>query len=306
MKIPSPFNAIEYGKVVEEISSIDIIAGYKNTYAIDVSENLKGIPIVYLCECSVTKLHYYYPFNLDGDSVFYQALSQKDWYYHKERWEHKAALNFIKENNTVLEIGSGSGSFLKQLTKHINVKYCGLELNPKAIELAAEDSITLTNELLNSHVISNNLKYDIVCSFQVYEHISKIDEVFSDSIKVLKQNGLLIVSVPNNDVGFIKNNKSSSKYLNMPPHHVNLFTKESLINIGNFYNLKTIQIIEEPIQNMHVDVYLYEKISRFFIGSSFLLRAFWKLKLHVPLRFLVRLFRNNIKGHSIIAVFKKQ
>lgn len=306
MKIPSPFSEIDFGKIIKEIKSIDIIEGYKSTYEIDVSGNLKGVPVIYLCECSKTKLNYYYPFNLDGDSGFYEALSRNDWYYHKDRWEHLAALKFIKDKNSVLEIGSGAGSFLKQLTNNINVNYCGLELNREAIELAAKDSITLTNELLNDHVVTNSLKYDIVCSFQVYEHISKINEVFLDSIKALKKNGLLIVSVPNNDVGFIKNNKSTSKYLNMPPHHVNLFNEESLINIANFYRLKIIEIIKEPIQNIHVDVYLHEKFSRLFFGSSFLLRFFWKLKLHVPFRFLVKLFRNHINGHSIIAVFEKQ
>lgn len=306
MTIPSPFCISETGTIIKKIDTSQIIEGYRNTYQIDVSRFFFNLPYIYLCECSITKLHYYYPFNLDGDNEFYKLLSLKDWYYFNERWEHKVATKFIKENDFVLEIGSGAGSFLKLLTKLKHVNYCGLELNTTAIELAAKDSIILNQELLSLHARQNELKYDVVCSFQVYEHVSMIHELFLDSIKVLKKNGKLIVSVPNNDVGFIKNNNSSSKFLNMPPHHVNLFTEESLLKIGNFYNLSLNEIILEPLQSMHVDVYLHNKFLNFFLGSTFVLSAFWKLKLHVPFRFLLKGYLNKVKGHSVIVVFEKQ
>jgi len=305
MKIPSPFSENASGSVVKEIDPKEIIKAYQDTYQIDVSNLLNGIPSVFLCKCSLSKMLYYFPFNLDGDANFYKSLSEKDWYYHNERWEHQAALKFIQNNDNLLEIGSGAGSFIKQLTQKYKVNYCGLELNSAAIEKAAKDSIVLTNELLAAHSINNFEKYDIVCSFQVYEHISGIHQIFIDSFKVLKKGGLLIVSVPNNDVEFISNNKSNSKYLNMPPHHANLFTEESLINIAKIYNVKLKAIVKEPIQDMHIDVYLHNKMSNIFMGSSFLLRAFWKLKLHVPLRGLVKLYRNKIIGHTIIGVFEK-
>jgi 2-polyprenyl-3-methyl-5-hydroxy-6-metoxy-1,4-benzoquinol methylase len=305
MKIPSPFSENASGSIIKEIDSNEIISAYKDTYQIDVSNLLKDIPKIFLCKCSLSKMLYYFPFDLDGDANFYKSLSEKDWYYHNERWEHQAALKFVKANDNLLEIGSGAGSFIKQLTQKYKVNYCGLELNPAAIEKAAKDSIILTNELLNVHCVNNSQKYDVVCSFQVYEHISRINQVFIDSFKVLKKGGLLIVSVPNNDVEFIIHNKSISKYLNMPPHHTNLFTEESLNNIAKIYDVKLKAIVKEPIQDLHVDVYLHNKMSNVFMGSSFLLRAFWKLKLHVPLRGLVKLFRNKITGHTIIGVFEK-
>ncbi len=306
MKITSPFSDNASGSIIKEIDTKEIIEAYHDAFHMDVSSLFKEISKIYLCKCSLTKLLYYFPFDLDGDSNFYEALSEKDWYYHNERWEHKAVLNFIKNSDNVLEIGSGAGSFLKQLTeRYTTIKYCGLELNPLAIERAKKESIILKNELLGVHSAVNQNTYDVVCSFQVFEHISKINEIFIDSLKVLKKGGLLIVSVPNNDVGFIINNKSESKYLNMPPHHVNLFTEESLKNIAELFNIKLKTVIKEPIQDMHVDVYLYNKMSIIFMKSSFLLRAFWKLKLHVPLRVLVKLFRNKITGHTIIGIFEK-
>lgn len=305
MYINSPFDNKTEGSIIRKIPTSEIISGYLHTYNIDVSYLFKNIPHLFLCSCPITKLKYFYPPNLDGDENFYKLISQNEWYYKQERWEHSTAIQLIKQNQHVLEIGSGAGSFLKLLTSHLDVSYCGLELNQAAIELAFKDSIVLTKELLETHTYQNIAKYDVVCSFQVYEHISKIHELFTDSLKVLKSNGLLIVSVPNNDIGFIKNNHSASKYLNMPPHHVNLFTEESLILIGKFYNLKIKEIIKEPIQKMHTDVYLHELFLRLFFGSTFLLKAFWKLKLHIPFRYIVRLLHKKIKGHTIIAVFEK-
>lgn len=305
MKVFSPFDDKVEAHIISEIKTEEIIAGYKKTYGIDVSGNFKNSEFIYISECPLSLLRFYYPFDLDGDADFYKSLSEKDWYYHNERWEHQAALKFVKNNDDLLEIGSGAGSFIKQLTQKYKVNYCGLELNSAAIEKAAKDSIVLTNELLDVHSVNNLEKYDVVCSFQVYEHISRINQIFIDSFKVLKKGGLLIVSVPNNDVEFITNNKSNSKYLNMPPHHANLFTEESLSNIAKIYDVKLKAIVKEPIQDMHVDVYLLNIISNFFMGSSFFVRAFWKLKLHVPLRGLVKLFRNKITGHTIIAVYEK-
>lgn len=306
MKIPSPFSDNASGSIIKEIDTKEIINAYHDSYQIDVSSLFNGISKIYLCKCSLSELLYYFPFGLDGDSNFYESLSKKDWYYHNERWEHKAVLDFIKSSDNVLEIGSGAGSFLKQLIeRYQTIKYCGLELNPLAIDRAKKENIILNNEMLGTHSVLNQNTYDIVCSFQVFEHISKINEMFIDSLNVLKKGGLLIVSVPNNDVDFIFNNTSESKYLNMPPHHVNLFTEESLRNIAQLFNIKLKTIIKEPIQDMHVDVYLYNKISNIFMGSSFLLSAFWKLKLHVPLRPLVKLFRNKITGHTIIGIFEK-
>lgn len=306
MKIPSPFSDNANGSIFKEIDAKEIINAYQDAYQIDVSGLLKEIPKIYLCKCQLSKLLYYFPFDLDGDSNFYKSISEKDWYYHNERWEHQEALKFIKNNDILLEIGSGSGSFIKQLKdRYKNIHYCGLEFNSAAIEKAAKDSIILTNELLDTHSVKNLGKYDVVCSFQVFEHISRIHQIFIDSFRVLKKGGLLIVAVPNNDVEFFINNKLESKYLNMPPHHTNLFTEESLVNIANLFNVKLKSIIKEPIQDMHIDVYLYNKILKIFFGSAFLVRAFWKLKFHVPLRNVVKMFRNKITGHTIIAVFEK-
>ncbi|HSH65971.1 MAG TPA: class I SAM-dependent methyltransferase [Bacteroidia bacterium] len=301
----SPFDHTVTAKIIEKINADDIIKGYKNVYKLDPAYLFKNSQFIYLCQCPITDLLFYFPFQLDGDSSFYERISKGDWYYAENRWEHTKAIDFIKDGDTVLEIGSGAGSFLKQLISKKKITYTGLELNTAAIERAEQNSIYLKNELLSEHVKKNELKYDVVCSFQVYEHISNIDSVFSDSVKSLKAGGLLIVSVPNNDLACIRYNKHESRFLNMPPHHTNLFTSGSLKKIALHYDLKLMDTISEPIQDNLIHSYLYNRFYKLFLNSNFLVRVAWKLKLYLPAVALVKKYRHKIKGHTIIAVYQK-
>ena len=92
----------------------------------------------------------------------------------------------------------------------------------------------------------------------------------------------------------------------MPPHHVNLFTEKSLIEIGNLYSLKLVEIIKEPLQKNHVDVYLFNIVANLTSECSILLRIIWKLNIHKLFRPLVFALKNRIIGHTIIAIFEKK
>lgn len=301
----SPFDKNIEATIVEKIDVNTIINGYRGVYNVETARMFKENTFIYLCQCPITNLLFYFPYQLDGDARFYEEISKGSWYYAENRWEHTKAIEFIKDGNCVLEIGSGAGSFIKQLISKRTVSYTGLELNPAAIEKARKESIYLMNELLSEHAKKYTSTYDIVCSFQVYEHISDIDSLFADSIRSLKPNGLLIVSVPNNDLSCIRHNKHESRYLNMPPHHTNLFTSHSLKKIALNYQLKLVDIITEPIQDNLIYSYIYNLFYKLLFNSDFLVRAVWKLKLYLPAVAIVKKYRHKIKGHTIIAVYQK-
>lgn len=307
MKVVSPFDNQTEARIISKINTKEIITGYMKTYNMDVSNNFKNLEFVYICECPLSLLRFYYPFNLDGDGQFYKELSMNDWYYSEDRWEHKEIVEFIKPNSTVLEIGSGDGVFLKTLSTDKKIEYTGLELNLLAIEKAKLKNIHLTNDLLSEHVSDpgNIGKYDVVCSFQVLEHISVINSIMVDSIKALKPDGVLIIAVPNNDAFFIKQNTHPSRYLNMPPHHVNLFNEASLVKLAEVFNLKINRIFKEPLHDNQIDVLLHNISAKIVLKNSFLLKVLWRLKIHIPFRPIVRLFRKRLTGHTIIVVYEK-
>ncbi|MBL7933195.1 MAG: class I SAM-dependent methyltransferase [Bacteroidia bacterium] len=301
----SPFDPFKPARIIKTVATTEIVQGYKKVYGLDVARLFHSIPEIYLCECPITNLQFYFPFKLDGDQRFYEELSGKEWYYDQERWEHLEVISRIHSNEHLLEIGSGDGAFLTKLKNNKAVHCTGLEFNPNAIKRGREKGIDLAQQSISDHVKQQAGKYDVVCSFQVMEHISEIHSVLLDSIKALKPHGRLVIAVPNNDAYFLKDNIHPSRYLNMPPHHVNLFTENSLSALVKIYPLRLVEIVKEPMQETHVDIFIYKVLSKLVLGNNFLTKLIWKTRGPLFFRPLIRRYRRRITGHTIIAIFEK-
>ena len=127
------------------------------------------------------------PQNAGGDK-FYSRLGENEWYYlHSGKTEYEYVQNLINENDKVLDVGAGRGELFNRTKKKIN--YTGLELSTKAVELAALSSINVINEDIIIHSENNIEKYDIICLFQVLEHICNLNTFLVSIIKCLKQGG---------------------------------------------------------------------------------------------------------------------
>ena len=71
------------------------------------------------------------------------------------------------------------------------------------------------NKISKKCKVSNKKKFDIVCSFEVIEHLFSVKNYFKKLKKLIKPNGILIVTCPNGngfDVRFLL--KESKKYSN--------------------------------------------------------------------------------------------
>jgi 2-polyprenyl-3-methyl-5-hydroxy-6-metoxy-1,4-benzoquinol methylase len=306
MQVTSPFDSTKTCELVEHVPTGEIVRLYRDYFQTDVERFFKGIDKISIYRCPVSQLEFFHPIGLDGDSRFYEELSKGAWYYQTERWENKQSLSFIKSGDRVLEIGSGSGFFGKYLADNVpGADYLGLELNEKAVKDGVASGIRLIAEDSRTHSIKNSGSYDVVCSFQVFEHVSNIKALYEDAIQLLRPGGYLLVAVPNNDLAFLRRNVMYSKVLNMPPHHVNLFTPNSLSKIGNLMGLKVEKTLKEPLMQLNRDTYLYNTVNRLFLGNNFITRAFWKLKLHFILRPIASLFNNFINGHTVMVVYGK-
>ena len=139
MKVSSPFDNTVNCNIIERISVAGIIAAYKKEYATDTTYIFGDLKEICICKCPLTGLEFFYPRNMDGDAAFYASLSKEEWYYQIERWEYSKTIEFIKDGDSVLEIGSGGGAFIKMLTKSKKVTYCGLELNEDGVSRAKKE-----------------------------------------------------------------------------------------------------------------------------------------------------------------------
>lgn len=286
---------------VETISTQTIIDGYKRSFQIDVSKYFTKYDSIDIYECNETGFRFYYPLDLAGDGAFYADFQRFDWYYIADKWEHQQALNFIKEGDKLLEVGAAKGDFLKQVEEKGAVAE-GLELNQKAIDDAKKIGITIYLENVETYSEKHPEEYDIVCSFQVLEHIADPYSFLDAQVKLLKKGGKLIFAVPNND-SFIK--EIEGAYLNMPPHHMGLWDTNSIKNIEKIFPLKLTEIINEPLQDYHHRAYHNSQWAKHSKKYGKLARGVREIAWHLRKSSIAKQ-TENVVGHTIMACFEKK
>ena len=181
----------------------------------------------------------------------------------------------------------------------------GIEINSLAVKRAREKGLTIYEERIENHSSKNKFKYDIICSFQVLEHISDVKSFIEACLTCLKTEGILIISVPNN-LSFIS---EFDAILNMPPHHVGLWDESSLQKISSFFSMKFDSIYKEPLQEYHKEFFKFT-IYRKVLGKVYTNPISRKLLQLLFLRpFIdkhIEYFSKWISGHTIIAVYRKK
>lgn len=304
MIIKSPVTGSDNVILEKEIDSSIIIARYKKELNIDVSDFFNSIKKVSIYKCLDTGYRFYYPFNISGDNIFYQKLEKFPWYYMDWKWEHEITEGFVKKNDQVLEIGCASGSFLKKI-KERGATVQGLEMNSAALKRGVSDGLTIYPQSIEDFSKDKKPLYDIVCSFEVMEHVADIKSFIESSLSVLKPGGKMVVSVPNNDCLMFG---GKNIILNIPPHHMGMWNINSLIKLQNYFDIKIESIHIEPLQKYHIgfankvaEKTVISKLQQKLGPFSFLLKNIAK-----RFAFLgVSGVAEHIIGHTILIVFKK-
>lgn len=248
----SPLSQSQNVNLIKEIPSSEIISAYQKSLGINVEKYFEGIPFVRVYKCEDSAYRFYYPDCLAGDGVFYEALDKYDWYYDPWKWEHSIVFDQIKQGYKVLEIGCAEGSFLEKIKTEKEAIVSGVELNPKAVEIAKAKGLEVELISIQEYANETQNKFDIVCAFQVLEHISNVHSFIESTIKTIKKGGKLIIGVPNND-SFL--GLREMDVLNLPPHHMGLWNEESLINLCAYFPLEVSKVSYEPLQERHKEYF---------------------------------------------------
>ena len=292
-------NPLDLNAEVELITTFKvdkIIQAYKRI-GIDVVPYLKNLESINLFKCKNTSYRFYYPFSSIGDANFYKTLSLTRKNYYSKRWEHRKAIKILSSGEKVLEIGCGFGVFLDMMkSKKISAE--GIELNPIAINDCYEKGLVVHNDLIEKFAVKNHDKFDVVCFFQVLEHIVNVHDFIKSSLEVLKPNGKLIIGVPNNNPYLFINDKYHA--LNMPPHHAGLWNKESLKSLQKLFKIKLLNVYYEPLEETYC-YFIANYIKNANILCSLCLKALNKI---VP-KILKKLLCRFIKGRNILIEFTK-
>jgi SAM-dependent methyltransferase len=309
-QISCPISGSSNVKKIETFKTSDIAKLYQRDLSINVHSEFNGYQNLELLHCSDSDLKFFYPL-VSGSESFYEQLQDFDWYYLEKKYEYEYAKKFINASDNVLEIGCGRGLFSKILSTK---NYLGLEFSEKAKLDATQNNIKVLNESIQDHSMSYHEKYNIVCSFQVLEHVADISLFIESSLACLKPGGLLIYSVPSAN-SFLSVDKNH--ILNMPPHHISWWSDNALIYLSERFNLELIEIKHEPLAEIHKKSYLSciflesfnqrLKLDFSLLNLSFSYRFFSKLSSLFAAFFVNGMNTPEIlpDGHSVIAIYRK-
>jgi len=296
---------------LDTINPNTLVSLFKKKFGFDTSSYFNDHKRINYYKCPYCDLRFFFPI-IKSSSIFYESLQNFDWYYQKNKNEYNFCSNFT-ENKNILEIGCGEGFFFEH-TK--NSLYKGIEFNQKAINTCQKKGLDVEKAFISEFSKFHPNEYDIVCSFQVLEHVENPIHFIKDALFCLKPYGILLLSVPSAD-SFVS--LSRNNILNMPPHHISHWTDSSFHYIAKNLNVKLLDIHHDELEPIHYDWYsrvlgqqliktwTFQPTSQLF-DRTILDKLSSKFGSLLGI-FLKKTITNKIllpRGHTVTAVFEKQ
>lgn len=262
---------------------------------VDVSAELKGVEVLSLYACEECHLQFFSPSVIGGESL-YGRLQDLEWYYESDKWEHTFALGLIPEGSRVCEVGCGAGAFLERLRERKGVNATGLDSNVLAAAQARARGLDVVMTDLRDYGRDHEGSFDVVCGFQVLEHVADPVAFARDAARLLKVGGRLIVSVPNAG-SFLK---WEFNLLNMPPHHATRWDSTALRRLAAVVALDQVGVHCERLRQIHVESFVRAMAMR--AGMSPLTRwlTHWRVRAFAERCLQVPRIRQCFRGHTIL------
>ena len=163
-------------------------------------------------------------------------------------WHRGVLLVSDFKGKRVLDIGCGSGAFLKSIQNDAEA-LLGLDPNPINIAAASKHGIDAWNEYFSSELHSrlSLFRPSVITCFEVIEHIYSPMELFGEARSLLQESGggIFIVSTPNafnirRSLSFVFNQKHHDPMMDPTrfdePEHIRAYSfgmlKNALIKTG--------------------------------------------------------------------------
>ena len=219
-----------------------------------VRNDLKGSSSIDVYRCQSCLLCFFEP-RVPGSAAFYASFQSMDWYYLKDKAEYDMAIKWMPLNSRVLEVGCGVGWFAKKIPTS---QYTGLEYSDSAVEAARASGLDVRAQSVEEHSLTHKSAYQVVCSFQVLEHVSEPGSFIGACVDCLEPGGLLICAVPSDDsyLQFAPNS------LNLPPHHLSRWPDKTLEAIPRIFPVSLVAIEHEALADAHVRSYVITMIRK--------------------------------------------
>jgi SAM-dependent methyltransferase len=120
-----------------------------------------------------------------------------------------------------------------------------IELNESAVKNLTGKGFTVYNELIETFAQTHREQYDVVCFFQVLEHIHDIKSFLDAALLTLKKGGRMIIAVPHNNPYLLRYDINHT--LNLPPHHAGLWNQQAFESLQKFFPVKLSNLSIMPV-----------------------------------------------------------
>ncbi|SRX72542.1 class I SAM-dependent methyltransferase [Aequorivita antarctica] len=169
-----------------------------------------------------------------------------------------------KEVGSLLDVGAGTGDFLKA-AKEKGWQVYGMEPNKSAAKLAFEKGIELNSSLSELE----GKQFDVVTLWHVLEHIPNLEKTILQLSNLVKTNGVLIIAVPNFK-SFDANYYGKYWAAFDAPRHLWHFSKKSIKSLfSEYFEL-------QQIRPMIFDSFYVSLLSeKYKTGNKFSLKGIW-------------------------------
>jgi 2-polyprenyl-3-methyl-5-hydroxy-6-metoxy-1,4-benzoquinol methylase len=139
---------------------------------------------------------------------------------------------YLNSAQSLLEIGASAGQFIFHIANKVK-EVNAIELDTDCTDFMKNKlKINADSEFLNNSKFSTK-KYDIICSFQVLEHVESPVSFLTDIKNRMNENAMAFIEVPNLNDGLLsvwKLNSYSEFYYHSA--HLHYFTKQSLLKVA--------------------------------------------------------------------------
>jgi len=110
-------------------------------------------------------------------------------------------LNFLKSKNlsSLLDCGCGYGGLTIYVANYLGIREVyGIDIDDERLSISRQKGITTYKVDLNSERFPvSDERFDLITSFGALEHLIFVDNFFSESFRVLRKGGYLLISMPN-------------------------------------------------------------------------------------------------------------
>lgn len=194
--------------------------------------------------------------------------------------------NNISDNSFVLDVGCGAGALGKLLKQAKKCKVHGIDIDAKALKIAEKyydnvENISVSDICSKDYIkfINNNCKYDYIVFADLLEHILDPGQLLYDFNKKLKENGKILVSIPNIGhwdiiLGLLNDKFNYNKTGLLDTTHVRFYTYNSFLdllkNINYKYNINlSAKLIGQTKVNPNVSQSMLEYLNKTFSSQLF-------------------------------------